>query len=145
MEKPGSQDTSAAAAVCSLGVDRTLICSKHLDYCIEWRILLVCLKITVAEPNRDPRRPPGALLQQGHPAHAAQDHVREAAVWLQEEGLTASLGNLGRCSVPHTVHQHVLTFRENLLWSGLCPLPLALSLGIAAKSLAPSSRHPPLG
>lgn len=54
---------------------------------------------------------------------------------------TTSLGNLCHCSVTRTVKMCFLMFRQNLLCSTWCPVPLAPAHGTTEKSLAPSSLH----
>ena len=56
---------------------------------------------------------------------------------------TTALDNLCQHLVTLTVRKCFLMFRGHLLCFCLCPLPLVLSLGTNAKSLAPSYPHPP--
>ncbi|KAK4832342.1 hypothetical protein QYF61_021871 [Mycteria americana] len=56
---------------------------------------------------------------------------------------TTSTGSLCQCSVTFVVQKCFLMFRGNLLCFRLCPLPLVLSPGTNARSLAPFSLHPP--
>jgi len=62
----------------------------------------------------------------------------------REGDSTTSLGSLFQCSVTLRGKKLFLVFRWNFLCLSLCPLPLVLSLDTTEKSLAPSSRHPPL-
>lgn len=49
------------------------------------------------------------------------------------EDFTTSQGDLDHCSAIHTVKNCFLRFRQTLLYSSLCPLPLVLSLGATEK------------
>lgn len=53
--------------------------------------------------------------------------------------------SLFQCSVTVTGKKFSLVFRGNFLCSGLCSLPLVLSLGTTGKSLVSSSGQLPLG
>ena len=57
----------------------------------------------------------------------------------RERDSTASLGSLFQCSVTLRGKKFFLMFSWNFLCFSLCPLPLVLSLGTTAESLAPSS------
>ena len=54
----------------------------------------------------------------------------------KEGDSTTSFGNLLQCLVTLTVKKSFLTFRWNLLYFILCPLPLVLSLSTPEKSLS---------
>ena len=62
----------------------------------------------------------------------------------REGDSTTSLSSLFQCSVTLRGKKFFLISSWNFLCFSLCPLPLVLSLGTTEKSLAPSSRHPPL-
>lgn len=59
----------------------------------------------------------------------------------KERDPTSSLNNLCQCSVTHTILKCLLMFRQNLLYSRLCPLPLVLSLSTTEQSLALEKCH----
>lgn len=86
------------------------------------------------------------LLKQGHLQQLAQDHAQVAFEVLKiskETDCTTSLGNLYYCSITCKVQNYFLIFRQNLLCTSLCLLPLVLVLGTNKKSLAGFSLHPP--
>lgn len=75
--------------------------------------------------------PPGPTpVPAGTPRAGGQDHVQVAFEDLQEGDTTASLGSLCQCSIIRTAQKCLLVFRQNLLYSSLCPLcPSCLQAG----------------
>lgn len=61
---------------------------------------------------------------------------------LQGGNSTISLSNLSWCYITPAAQKCFLMFRQNLLHSNLCPLPLFLALDTIDKSPSPSSLHP---
>lgn len=79
------------------------------------------------------------LIQQGHSEQCTQAHVQMALEVLQPGDFKTSLGSLCQCPVTHAVNKFFLMFRGNLLYSSLCPLPLALAVGTTEDSSTSSA------
>lgn len=70
------------------------------------------------------------VLKQGHPEQIAKNMPRKLfKIFKEETPLPLNLGSLYKCSIICAVQKCFLMFRQSILFSSLCLLPLVLALG----------------